>query len=89
MVVGVISDIVAFASHAPGNFGVLITTPSGQGVLAPLTYQYLAEVSEGGGGGGGCGGVVGHGRAGGGVGDLPALALLIGGFWLFRRRARA
>ncbi|KAA3604854.1 MAG: hypothetical protein DWQ01_19795 [Planctomycetota bacterium] len=73
-------------SHAPGNFGVLLTTASGQGVLAGGTFRYMPAKAEAqsGGGGGGCGGVLGAPSQG--FGDFPALAALFCFFTFLRRR---
>ncbi|MFQ5748314.1 MAG: IPT/TIG domain-containing protein, partial [Planctomycetota bacterium] len=71
-----------------GSFAVLVINDDGQGVVAPGTFTFLGETASSGGGAGGCGGVIGAAGPADPVGDLPAWALLFGGFWLFRRRSR-
>ncbi|HEX9793594.1 MAG TPA: IPT/TIG domain-containing protein [Planctomycetota bacterium] len=75
-------------SFKTGNYSVRVTTGTGQGVLAPGKFQFQAAASSGG-GGGGCGGVIRPGDRRDPIGDAPAWLLLLGGWWLYRRRSLA
>lgn len=67
----------------PGSYGIKVTLPNGQGVVAPATFQYVPEA---GGGAGGCAGLVRPGAPRSGATDLSALLLAGLGFLLVRRR---
>lgn len=69
----------------PGSYGVKVTMPNGQGVVAPATFQYVPLAASG---AGGCGGLVRHGGPRSGSTDVSALLLVGAGFLLLRRRAR-
>ena len=68
----------------PGEYGVLVILPSGQGAMAPATFQFQAQASSSSGGGGGCGGVATGGGAATADGLLYVLLFLV--FWAGRRR---
>ncbi len=67
----------------PGSYGIKVTMPNGQGVIAPATFQYVPQAE---GGAGGCGGLMRRGAPRSGSIDLSALLLAAVGFLLLRRR---
>ena len=80
-------DAVA-PSFSAGSYGIKVMTSTGQGVIAPATFQFL-PAETGSGGSGGCIGVVGRSGPSGGTGDAPVFAALLLGYWLLRRRPPA
>ncbi len=67
----------------PGSYGIKVTMPNGQGVVAPATFQYVPEADSG---AGGCGGLARRGGPRSGSTDVSALLLVAAGFLLIRRR---
>lgn len=73
-------------AHPAGNYGIFLTTATGQGVMAPSTFQFLpAQKSTASAGGGGCGGTI-TGQRAVGPGDAPAFAFMALILWFGRRR---
>jgi matrixin/IPT/TIG domain-containing protein len=70
-------------SGSPGEFGVVIELPNGQGALAGSTFLYQPSAS----GGGGCGGVA-TGLDPGQPEDAYGFLLLISGWWLLQSKRR-
>jgi len=73
---------VTSPSWKSGSYGIKITLPNGQGVVAPATFLYEQEAVAG------CGGLIGRQgvRAASSL-DFVALLMLFAGFHIFRRRA--
>jgi len=75
---------VTSPSWNPGTYGLKVTFPNGQGVIAPASFLFEGRAASF---GGGCGGVVGNHQKVVGWGDLPVWLALVVGFHLFRRRS--
>ena len=68
-----------------GSYGIKISLPNGQGIVAPSTFLYKKENKQV----AGCGGLIGRqGVSVNSSGDMAVMAFLFLGFHIFRRRQR-